>query len=162
MSALSLAVLLGLAANPACGNASPILAPRLAAIAMVESGGHPDAVGTNAAGIPPDLGLMQINTRNLARHGLTLATALNPCLSMRAGADHYRDDLKAAFTMAHRHYNSGSFTGGANYAARVDAMTATVLRAMPPPLPIPPIAPATIYPRSAAARILSYRPSSSP
>ena len=88
---------------------APQVAPRtLAAIAQVESQRDPLAIGDNtahrayhpadkaqaialaqrlmAAGHDLDLGIMQINDRNLNWLGLTLDRAFDPCRSLSAGA----------------------------------------------------------------------------
>ena len=186
MSALTLAAVIALATNPQCGAAAPgsEFANRLAAIAIHESEGDPLVVGVNAdreRGLPAavvrsataqeavtrarallaqgrslDLGLMQINTAQLARHGLTVETAFDACRSMAAGADHYAADVVAVWTLAHRRYNTGSTERGAAYAAGVEQVLARVraqqsgaaspsapVAASPPPPPSqPPCAPA--------------------
>ena len=121
-SALTLAAILAFPTDPHCGAAVPgsEFASRLAAIAIHESGGDPLVIGVNAdpvrrlpaaavrsatpqeaaaraaallaQGRSIDLGLMQINSGQLARHGLTVETAFDACRSMAAGADHYADD----------------------------------------------------------------------
>ncbi len=73
-----------------------------------------------------DLGLMQINSAQLAQHGLTLDAAFDACRSMAAGADHYADDVRAVWTLAHRRYNTGSTERGAAYAASVERVLARV------------------------------------
>ena len=123
-------------------------ASRLAAIALHESGGDPLVIGVNAdrtRGLPAaavrsatpqeattraaalvaqgrsiDLGLMQVNSGQLARHGLTVETAFDACRNMAAGADHYAADVQAVWTLAHRRYNTGSTERGAAYAASVE------------------------------------------
>src|SRR6185312_1787835 len=99
MTALALAAVLSLAIDPHCGAAAPRseFAQRITAIAIHESGGDPLVIGVNAdqsRGLPAvvmrsataqdaarqarmllaqgrsiDLGLMQINSSQLARHG---------------------------------------------------------------------------------------------
>ena len=130
-------------------------AQRLTAIAIHESaGGDPYVIGVNADpahGLPAamvrsataqqaatkardliargrsiDLGLMGINSLNLARHGLTIDAAFDPCRSMRAGADHYAADVRAVWDLAHRRYNTGGTERGAAYAASVEAVLARV------------------------------------
>ena len=149
-TALGLAAVLALAANPRCG-AAPAgseFASRLAAIAIHESGGDPLVIGVNAdrarglsaaairsatpqeaaaqaaalvaQGRSIDLGLMQINATNLARHGLTVETAFDACRNMAAGANHYAADVQAVWSLAHRRYNTGSTERGAAYAASVE------------------------------------------
>ena len=142
------------AQDPRCGRAEPgsEFARRLAAIALAESGGDPLIIGVNAdraRGLPAatvhsaspqeaaaraavllvqgrsiDLGLMQINSAQLERHGLTLDVAFDACRNMAAGADHYADDVRAVWTMAHRRYNTGSTERGAAYAASVERVLA--------------------------------------
>ena len=151
-TALTLAAVLALAADPRCGAASvgSEFQSRLAAIAVHESGGDPLIIGVNAdraRGLPAtaihsatlqeaaaraaallaqgrsiDLGLMQVNSGQLAHHGLTVETAFDACRSMAAGADHYADDVRAVWTAAHRRYNTGSTERGAAYAAGVEAV----------------------------------------
>jgi type IV secretion system protein VirB1 len=165
MSGLSLAVILSLAADPHCGVAASgsVFQSRLAAIAIHESGGDPLVIGVNAdrarglpaAAIHPatpqeaaaraaallvqgrsiDLGLMQINSGQLAGHGLTLEAAFDACRSMAAGADHYADDVRAVWNLAHRRYNTGSTDRGAAYAASVEQVLNRV-RTQQPGLPV--------------------------
>lgn len=157
-TALSLAAVLALATDPRCGAAVPgsEFASRLAAIAIHESGGDPFVIGVNAdreRGLPAaavrsataqeaatrartliaqgrslDLGLMQINTVNLTRRGLTVETAFDACRNAAAGADHYADDVRAVWTLAHRRYNTGSIERGAAYAVGVEQVLARVQR----------------------------------
>lgn len=155
-TALTLAAVLALAADPRCG-AAPAgseFASRLAAIAIHESGGDPLVIGVNAdpargllaaairsttpqeaatraaallaQGRSIDLGLMQINSGQLARHGLTLETAFDACRSMAAGADHYAADVRAVWNLALRRYNTGTVERGAAYAASVERVLARV------------------------------------
>ena len=149
-TALGLAAVLALAADPRCGAASAgsEFQSRLAAIALHESGGDPLVIGVNAdrnRGLPAtairsatpqeaaaraaallaqgrsiDLGLMQINSGQLAGHGLTIEAAFDACRSMAAGADHYAADVQAVWSLAHRRYNTGSTERGAAYAAGVE------------------------------------------
>jgi len=156
MSVLSLAVVMQLATDPACGAATPgsEFAERLRAIAIHESAGDPLLIGVNADlvhGLPAavvhsattqeaaskarnliargrsiDLGLMQINSANLVRHGLTVETAFDRCRNMRAGADHYADDVRAVWSLAARRYNTGSTERGAAYAASVEVVLSRV------------------------------------
>lgn len=151
-TALTLAAILALASNPHCGAApeGSEFQSRLAAVALHESGGDALIIGVNAdraRGLPAaaihsatpqeaaaraaallaqgrsiDLGLMQINSGQLAHHGLTVETAFDACRSMAAGADHYADDVRAVWTLAHRRYNTGSTERGAAYAAGVEAV----------------------------------------
>lgn len=60
----------------------------LVAIAEVESGLRPDAIGRNTNG-SIDIGLMQINTLwlpELRRHGIAPRDLLDPCVSVHVGA----------------------------------------------------------------------------
>ena len=150
VTALGLAAVLALASDPQCGAApaGSEFASRLVAIAFHESGGDPLVIGVNAdrtRGLPAtairsatlqeaaaraaalvaqgrsvDLGLMQVNSGQLARHGLTVEAAFDACRSMAAGADHYAADVQAVWTLAHRRYNTGGTERGAAYAASVE------------------------------------------
>lgn len=130
---ITFAAFLALAAECAPG-----VAPEtLAAVARVESGFNPLAIGVNGAGGGAvrardaadaiakartliaegrsiDLGLMQINSRNLAWLGLSIEAAFDPCRSVAAGA---------AVLTAFSRYNTGSpVRGFANgYVGRVIA-----------------------------------------
>jgi type IV secretion system protein VirB1 len=125
VTALALAAVLTLAVDPHCGAATPgsEFAQRITAIAIHESGGDPLVIGVNAdpsRGLPAavvrsatardaarqartllaqgrsvDLGLMQINSSQLARHGLTVDAAFDACRNMAAGAEHYAADVAA-------------------------------------------------------------------
>src|SRR3546814_17948333 len=89
------------------------------------------AKGLMRRGASFDAGLMQINSANFARLGLTPETVFDPCTNLRAGAhvltDNYRrasdagraDPLRAALS----EYNSGSRTRGLTngYVGRVYA-----------------------------------------
>ncbi len=180
-------------------NVSPVT---LEAIVRVESKGNPlalfvnryagrqprpgtvaEAAGTAesfiAQGYSVDLGLLQINSRNLARLGYTIEQALDPCMNIRGGAailtanyaDAARDRgegqeaLKAALSA----YNTGSFFRGfANgYVAKyygpdgvlalaggvqqAVATAAAVKRAAPPPPPNPYTADTQVYVREASS-----------
>ncbi len=83
-----------------------------------------------AGGDSVDLGLMQINSGNLAKLGLTVETALDPCRSLAAGAlilsAAYSQgssvaEQEAALLIAFSRYNTGrSLAGLANgYAGRI-------------------------------------------
>jgi type IV secretion system protein VirB1 len=157
---LSLAAILALASDPHCGGAAPgsEFSQRLTAIALHESGGDPFVIGINAdptrnlpaatvrsataeeagtqaralivAGRSIDLGLMQINSGQLAHHGLTIEAAFSACRSMEAGADHYADDVRYVWNLAHRRYNTGTIERGAAYAASIEQLL-TRVRAEP-------------------------------
>lgn len=78
-----------------------------------------------------DLGLAQINSKNLARFNATVSDAFDPCSSIQMGAAIYAEGLQAAVSMglsgdtavraALSRYNTGRLDGsvGAAYAARV-------------------------------------------
>lgn len=81
------------------------------------------------AGHKLGLGLFQITGQaNLSRHGLTINNVFNPCVNLRAGANHYRENLEAA---ARRLYNSGSIHRGGAYALAVAAHVASLRSAAP-------------------------------
>lgn len=184
-----MATVLALAADPHCGGATPgsEFAQRITAIAIHESGGDPLIIGVNAdrpRGLPGavvrsatmqdavgharallgqgrsiDLGLMQINSTQLARHGLTIETAFDACRNMAAGSAHYAADVEAVWNLAARRYNTGGIERGATYAASVRQVLARVqiasgqphtAGASPPPKPAPIAAPVvfdvTIHP----------------
>lgn len=179
-------------------NVSPVT---LEAIIQVESKGNPLALYVNhyagpqphpgtiaeaastaegfiARGYSVDLGLLQINSRNLAGLGYTIAQALDPCTNIRGGAailtanyaDAARDrgEGQAALKAALSAYNTGSFFRGfANgYVARyygpdgvpalaggvqqAIATAAAVKRAAPPPPPNPYTADTQVYVREAS------------
>jgi soluble lytic murein transglycosylase-like protein len=163
MTVLTLAAVAALALSPACGGAGPDsdFARRLVATAQAESGLDPytiyidgpgggarhfgteqDAItaarALDAAGVDFDAGLMQVNRRQFAHHGLTLSigSAFDGCTSMRAGADHLADDVRSVWNLASRRYNCGGITCGAAYARRVDALVSRV-GAAAGPLPSP-------------------------
>lgn len=74
-----------------------------------------------------DLGLVGINNRNLARDGLTLATAFDACSSIRAAYHHLAGDFEAAaWSLSHARYNCGRFDCGAAYAASIQNIIARV------------------------------------
>ena len=149
---LELAAVLGLAATCA-----PSVAPEtLAAVARAESGFDTLAINVNgpgggrvrpatateaaararaliAAGRSVDLGLMQVNSRNLGWLGLSVEDAFDPCRSVAAGAR-----VLTAFSG----YNTGSPSRGfANgYVARVlaaDAANGAAPAEPPSPAPRP-------------------------
>lgn len=130
MTTLTVAAALALATQCGAG-----LDPNLlVGIARHESRLNTEAVNVNANG-SRDIGLMQINSSNFAWLGLTAETALDPCVSMRAGA--------AVLTRLST-YNTGSPTRGiANgYVQAVVASVGTVREARaapaaPSPAPTP-------------------------
>jgi type IV secretion system protein VirB1 len=144
---------------------APIAAPQtLTAVVDVESRFEPLAIGVNgrqprqllfsakadavakaerliAEGFNVDLGLAQINSRNLARLGLSVSDAFDPCLNLRAGAQllaaNYEQaarsagDEQAALRTALSLYNTGRSDRGFQngYVARI-AMAARRLAPM--------------------------------
>ena len=124
---------------------APAVAPAtLARVIQVESGGRPLAINVNkgprvgapanpavaaatarywiARGHSVDLGLMQVNSRNLARLGFTIEQMFDPCTNVRAGAQILTENYVAA-AKARGHgqhalrdalsaYNTGSFRRG--------------------------------------------------
>jgi type IV secretion system protein VirB1 len=161
VTALALAAVLTLAVDPHCGAATPgsEFAQRITAIALHESGGDPLVIGVNAdpargltaavvrsattrdaasqarrllaQGRSVDLGLMQINSSQLARHGLTVDAAFDACRNMAAGAEHYAADVAAIWNLAARRYNTGGIERGAAYAASVEQVLGRVREAPP-------------------------------
>lgn len=154
---------------------APAVAPEtVTAIVRVESGGDPLALNVNrpdgpkrlraddiadavrmaqaeiAAGNSVDIGLMQVNSRNLARLRVTVAEAFNPCVNLRLGAlilhGAYLRAIKehgegqAALRAALSHYNTGDFVAGYNngYVARYYRRDSAVVNGGPATL-------ATIY-----------------
>lgn len=125
---------------------APNIAPiTLEAVIRVESGGNPLAVNVNGVPVQPlpatsttgaaqiaetyilrgysvDLGLMQVNSRNLAALGTTVERVLDPCTNVRDGAAiltadyaeaaRTRGDGQAALQAALSAYNTGSFYRG--------------------------------------------------
>jgi type IV secretion system protein VirB1 len=172
------------AALLACAlNVAPVT---LEAIVRVESGGYPLALNVNrlprpqphpatlaeavsvaqgyiARGYSVDLGLMQVNNRNLAALGYTIEQVFDPCTNIRSGAAiltanyaeavQSRGEGQGALQAALSAYNTGNFYRGfengyvAKYYGRngVPALAggvqqatvtaAAVKRAAPPPNP---------------------------
>lgn len=132
---------------------APKVAPAtMRAIIRVESEGDPYKIGVNsgsslrrqptnvadaiatarslsARGANYDAGLMQINSKNFDRLGLTPETVFDPCTNLRAGAvvlaDNYvraRDDGHSSpLNAALSEYNTGSRSKGARYVRRIYA-----------------------------------------
>jgi type IV secretion system protein VirB1 len=134
---------------------APFVAPAtLKAVASAESGLDPLAIGVNgprpvqlrprtplaairlaealsARGFNLDLGLAQINSVNLARLGLTVASSFDPCRNLAAAAVLIRSDYRRAAPQARGEqaalwtalslYNSGDPQAGlaSGYVARV-------------------------------------------
>lgn len=162
------ATLLVLAAH--CG---PAVAPTtLAAVVRAESGLDPFAIGVNAparmqlsaasaaeaaatarrmlaAGDDVDLGLAQINGRNLPRLGLSVEAAFDPCRNLAAAARLLRSGYalarpavvgaQAALRIALSYYNTGrpdrGFANG--YVARVTGDRAPPRGSMPTAMAAP-------------------------
>ena len=165
---LTMAAVLSLAAQCA-----PAVAPdTIASIAMAESGLNPFAIHDNtvqrtvqiddpAAAIAVatdlivgqrhsvDLGLMQVNSANLAALGLSIADAFDACRSVEAGgrvlSEAYQRALRGALSV----YNTGDLQRGiANgYVSHVERMA----------LSVPPIARGASVP-SALPPLLSPKP----
>ena len=134
---------------------APNVAPEtMVAVIRVESEGDPFRIGINSGGVlrrqPTnaadaiatamgllqrganfDAGLMQINSANFARFGLTPETAFDPCTNLRAGALLLADNYSRARDAGHANplqaaiseYNTGSWVRGLNngYVGRVYA-----------------------------------------
>ena len=99
------------------------------------------ATALRAVGNSVDLGLMQINSANLARLDLTVADAFDPCRNMAAGARILADDYLAGpanrdrqvrLRQALSRYNTGdSAIGFVNgYVARVQAAAGQIVPAI--------------------------------
>jgi len=103
-------------------------------------------------GYSVDLGLMQINSANLPRLGLTASTVFDPCRNLQAGAsilvDNYNRALResknsrTALLKAISAYNTGNFHGGFRngYVARVvraPAVAPQIAEQDVPPLLLP-------------------------
>ncbi len=181
---------------------APNVAPvTLEAVIRVESGGDPLAIHVNGVRVQPtqatsaakaaqiaegyilrgysvDLGLMQVNSRNLMALGTTVERVLDPCTNVRDGAAiltadyaeaaRTRGDGQAALQAALSAYNTGSFYRGfANgYVARYygpggvpalaggvrkAAATAVAMkRAAPAPPPNPYTADTSVFVREAS------------
>jgi type IV secretion system protein VirB1 len=167
------------AALLACAaNVAPVT---LAAVIRVESAGNPLALHVNGLmgpqpdpttvadavnlavraihlGYSVDLGLMQVNSRNLAALGYSISQVLDPCTNIRGGARiltadyaeamRSRGEGQAALEAALSAYNTGDFDRGFSngYVARYfqrdetpalpdSARHAAVQRPAPPPNP---------------------------
>lgn len=172
---------------------APAVAPStLLAVARAESALDPYAIGVNApgarrptprsraeaiatarglirAGRDVDLGLLQINVRNLHWLGLSLEAAFDPCFSLAAGARVLEDGYargarqhgrgQAALRVALSYYNTGHATRGfANgYVARVTAQAGLrredVPAAVPAPVPLAPSMPSDAFGRVGGDRL---------
>jgi type IV secretion system protein VirB1 len=138
---------------PLLACAPNVASTTLEAVIRVESGGNPLAIHVNGLRVQPtpatnaaeatriaesyilrgysvDLGLMQVNSRNLVSLGTTVERVLDPCTNVRDGAAiltadyaeaaRTRGEGQAALQAALSAYNTGSFYRGfANgYVAR--------------------------------------------
>jgi type IV secretion system protein VirB1 len=153
-----------------------VAAPTLEAVVRCESGGNPLALHVNhldgpqpvahsveqaaqlarhyiTAGYSVDLGIMQVNNRNLLELGETIESVLDPCRNITGGASiladfygraaqHYGEG-QAALLAALSAYNTGDFSRGLRngYAACVasagvhsGAIPASTVAAVPNPL----------------------------
>lgn len=141
---------------PLLAECAPGVAPgTLTRIIVQESGGNHLAIGVNGgfrlkrqprtyqeattwanwlikAGHSVDMGLGQINSRNLSLLGLTVEAVFKPCENVRAAAQLLQDnylrakqrypDDQAALRAALSAYNTGSFTAGLTYTNRLQAI----------------------------------------
>jgi len=134
---------------------APSVGPRtLAAVVAYESGGRAAAISDNSArrsyypastadaeelatrllgsGHDLDLGLMQINVRNVRRLRLTLRDAFDPCANLAAGSRILDQDYaravrrfgpgQRALFHALSAYNAGTYWSGTGYARNVYRM----------------------------------------
>lgn len=139
--------------DPALLACAPQIAPgTLSAIIRVESGGNPLAININkgpkgvrisgskqaadaakqaiALGYSVDLGLMQVNSRNLRSLGYSVEDMFEPCTNIKAGGEilvsnylsavRIHGEGRAALLAALSAYNTGSFVRGFSngYVAR--------------------------------------------
>lgn len=154
---------------------APTVAPQtVAAIVQTESHGRPFALNVNGGSQPPpqanaasaaatakryiaagysvDLGLGQINSRNMRWLGLTWATVFDPCTNIAAlgkvltqnySAAIAGRDPQTALRVALSHYNTGSSSRGFRngYVAKVvgNAGIAEMVTAQEPTLSPPPL-----------------------
>ena len=173
---------------------APNIAPAtLEAVIGVESGGNPLAINVNGVRVQPplatsaaeaartaesyilrgysvDIGLMQVNSRNLAALGVTVELVLDPCTNIRSGAAILASDYaeaarrygegQAALQAALSAYNTGDFARGFGngYVARYYGPHAMPVpanevrrapRASPPP-PNPYTADTSVFAREGA------------
>jgi hypothetical protein len=110
---------------------APNIAPAtLEAVIRVESGGNPLAINVNGVRVQPppatsaaeaariaesyilrgysvDVGLMQVNSRNLVALGMTVERVLDPCTNIRSGAAILAADYAEAARLQHGGLLSG-------------------------------------------------------
>lgn len=156
---------------------APFIAPpTLAAVIQVESGGDPLALNVNGIGrFKPtsradaeaiakhfisrgrrvDIGLMQVDSTNLAGMGYSVNAMLDPCTNIQAGARILSEDYQSALgagqhgqqalAAALSAYNTGSLTAGFQngYVARYHLTVRLPV--------IPAAAPMTVYQNPSAA-----------
>ena len=148
----------------------------------------PEAIATAhrllAGGANLDLGLAQINARNLTTLGLSLATVFDPCRNLGAAAELLRRDFtpiagdlvaqQAALRLALSRYNTGDPRRGlANgYVAKVERAAAVLVPALRPTLPdegdghtapAPPSPPTwAVFAATPATFVLSPKPDGTP
>ena len=165
--------------------APTVAASTLLAVAQAESGFEPLAIGVNgrrpgriiapsraqaitlaerliAAGGAPDLGIAQINSRNLAWLGLSVADAFDPCRNLgasarvlAAGYDRATPQPgaeQAALRTALSYYNTGDAQRGLRngYVTKVVAAVGRIVPALQPDAPQTPAAEPVPAPRPPA------------
>jgi len=145
-------------AIPLLEQCAPAIAPvTMAAIVQQESGGNPLALHDNttgksyrpgsvadaariareliAQGHSVDIGLAQINSRNLPRLGVSVDEVLDPCRNLQAAQAVLLDGWTLSGTLAGAlsAYNTGRIVGarGAKYGAGVYAQAGVVVPAIP-------------------------------
>jgi type IV secretion system protein VirB1 len=153
----TLSVVAALALAHQCG--ASVAPETVVSIAKTESGLNPLAIHDNATGLSyspdsaneaialatslilgqhhsVDLGLMQINSVNLATSDLDIAHAFDPCHSIETGARILSNAYHRALRVALSTYNTGDQQRGIDngYVARVEA-AATVLPVIAPAVP---------------------------
>ncbi len=105
-----------------------------------------------------DLGLMQINSANLPRLGLSIDDAFDACHSIAAGARILKDGYQQALRVAFSRYNTGdSVRGFANgYVAKIEAASQNLPAIGTSPLPPPTSDHAAAAPLVKAAPLRSW------
>jgi type IV secretion system protein VirB1 len=193
------------AALLACAvNVAPVT---LDAIVRVESGGNPIALNVNhltgrqphaasvqeaasiarryiAEGYSVDLGVMQINSKNLGALGYTIEQALDPCSNVRGGAAILTADYaqavqqygegQRALLAAISAYNTGNFRAGFRngYVGRVTgipsiplpprAVAGLAVQRVTPPDPYTAATRVSLSPQQSAAASLASNPYTAP
>jgi type IV secretion system protein VirB1 len=171
VTTLAMATVLGLAAQCAQG----VAPDTIAAIAQAESGLEPLAIHDNtvqrtfqSANLPEaivmatdlivaqhhsvDLGLMQVNSANLATLGLSITDAFDACHSTEAGGRVLSEAYHRALRGALSAYNTGDLQRGVSngYVSRVEHAALSV-PSISPGDSAPPAQPHTSPPAPAAA-----------